>query len=393
VSLTGVPLLILLALITAGIPVGYVRRRRMGRLPSVATVVGAQLAAIALTAAFANDYGDFYPTWRDLFGSVHAGADTASLNFGGPGAAASPGPRSHAAHHPAPDQLDAAGAAALADTLHPTGWAPRAARAQRGAVVSLPIPGDGGRPAQDVLAYLPPQWFAGGPAAAALPIVEVLTGYPGTPHTVVDKLHAPQVLLDAINAGTAHPMVLVITRPVEPFPRDTECLDVPDGPSTFHYLSADLPAAAATILHLHPAALGAIGYSTGGYCALKLAMQDPARFVAGGSMSGYYHSLPEASSGNLYGPDAAVTRQQNDLDWRLHHLPAPATSVMIATARDERYDDGYAAAQGFLALVHAPMSAAEIVLPHGGHNFGTWTAEFPRLLSWMDARLQAAAAR
>jgi hypothetical protein len=258
-------------------------------------------------------------------------------------------------------------------------------------VVSLPVPGDGGRAPQDVLAYLPPQWFAGGAQAANLPIVEVLTGYPGTPHTVVDKLHAPQTLLDDLKAGTAHPMVLVITRPVEPFPRDTECLDVPNGPSTFHYLSTDLPAAAASILHLHPAALGAIGYSTGGYCALKLAMEDPTHFVAGGSMSGYYHPLPEASSGNLFGPDATVTREQNDLDWRLTHLPAPATSVMIATSHDERYDDGYAAAQSFLALVQAPMAATELVLPHGGHNFPTWDAEFPRLLTWMDARLQAAA--
>jgi enterochelin esterase-like enzyme len=260
-------------------------------------------------------------------------------------------------------------------------------------VVSLPIPGDGGRPAQDVLAYLPPAWFAGGAAASTLPMVEVLTGYPGTPHTVVDKLHAPKVLLDDMNAGTAHPMVLLITRPVEPFPRDTECVDVPNGPRTFSYLAEDLPNAAASILHVHPAALGAIGYSTGGYCALKLAMMRPGTFAAGASMSGYYHAIPEANSGDLFGPNPLAGRERNDLDWRLGHLPAPATSVMIATARDERYDDGYAAAQSFLGLVHAPMSATEIVLPHGGHNFGTWTAEFPRLLTWMDARLQAAAAR
>jgi S-formylglutathione hydrolase FrmB len=122
-------------------------------------------------------------------------------------------------------------------------------------------------------------------------------------------------------------------------------------------------------------------------------MMRPDEFTAGASMSGYYHAIPEANSGNLFGPNPVTDREHNDLDWRLDHLPAPDTSVMIATSHDERYDDGYAAAQSFLALVHAPMSATEIVLPHGGHNFPTWTAEFPRLLTWMDSRLQEAAQR
>lgn len=392
-SLTGFPLLIVLVALTLVVPV-LTLRHRPGARPLL-TIVGAQLAAVALTAALANDYGDFYPKWRDLVGSVHVGADTPTITFGGRPATPNPGStrRDRAAATTAPDALDATSATALAESLHPTNWAPRAQWADRGAVVSLPIPGDAGGPAQDVLAYLPPQWFAGGPAASRLPMVEVLTGYPGTPHTVVDKLHAPQVLLDDVNAGTVHPMVLLITRPVEPFPRDTECVDVPNGPRTFNYLATDLPNTAATILHLHPAALGAMGYSTGGYCALKLAMMRPHEFTAGASMSGYYHAIPQANSGNLFGPYPVADRERNDLDWRLDHLPAPDTSVMIATSHDERYDDGYAAAQSFLALVHAPMFATEIVLPHGGHNFPTWTAEFPRLLTWMDQRLQAAAAQ
>jgi dienelactone hydrolase len=393
VSLTGVPLLLVLGALTLVVPVLTVRRR-LGT-GALITIVAAQLAAVALTAALANDYGDFYPTWRDLFGSVRVGADTPTLTFGGhptPSAAAS-GHRAQPVRSTDPIALDPTSATTLAQSLHPTNWAPRTQWAGRGAVVSLPIPGDGGRAAQDVLAYLPPAWFAGGAAASRLPMVEVLTGYPGTPHTVVDKLHAPQVLLDDISAGTAHPMVLLITRPVEPFPRDTECVDVPNGPRTLSYLAADLPSAAEAILHLQPTALGAIGYSTGGYCALKLAMVRPGTFRAGASMSGYYHAMPEANSGELFGSDPIADRERNDLDWRLDHLPAPDTSVMIATSYDERYDDGYAAAQSFLALVHAPMSATEIVLPHGGHNFPTWTAEFPRLLTWMDSRLQAAAAQ
>jgi hypothetical protein len=59
----------------------------------------------------------------------------------------------------------------------------------------------------------------------------------------------------------------------------------------------------------------------------------------------------------------------------------------LATARDETGPDGFSSAQSFLANVRAPMSASEIVRDHGGHNFGTWSAEFPAALQWMNQRL------
>jgi putative esterase len=392
-SLTGVPLLVLLILASLAMPALMLGPRvPNSRARRVAVVLVAQLTAVAATAALANDYGDFYPSWSDLFGSVSA-ASAPAQSFGAPSGRS--GTDLNGLTQPdvidgATGELTAAQARSIATGLQPTSWSKPDQWAQRGAVVKLPSPTDGGRAPQDVLAYLPPSWFGGRPGANSMPLVEVLTGYPGTPHTVVDQLHAPQVLLDDLNNGTAHPMVLLITRPVEPFPRDTECTDVAGGPDTFGYLSNDLPLAAAKLLHLRVRAMGAVGYSTGGYCALKLAMLQPRLFAAAGSMSGYYRPLPGTNSGDLFG-GSGTERDRNDLDWRLTHLPPPHVSVMVATSKEERYDDGYAAAQTFLGQVKAPMSAQEIVLDKGGHNFGTWRAEFPRVLAWLDARLQPGA--
>src|SRR5258708_32945798 len=104
-------------------------------------------------------------------------------------------------------------------------------------------------------------------------------------------------------------------------------------------------------------------------------------------MSGYYHPVPGTNSGDLYGGSKS-DRDRNDLDWRLTHLPSPHIAVMVATSKEERYDDGYAAAQTFLGEVKAPMSAQEIVLDRDGDNFATWRAEFPRILTWLHGRLR-----
>jgi S-formylglutathione hydrolase FrmB len=383
-SLTGVPLLVVLILLSIAAPALVARAWfDEGRVRRVLVVLLAQLAAVATTAALANDYGDFYPSWSDLFGSVPTSSAT-TRSFG---AASGGGAPEVVAGGTV--ELSAAQADSIAAGLKPTDWSKRGEWATRGALVHLPSPAAGNRPPQDVLAYLPPSWFSGRPGATSMPLVELLTGYPGTPHTIVDQLHAPQILLDDLRKGTAHPMMLLITRPVEPFPRDTECTDVAGGPDTFTYLSEALPRAATEILRLRVTAMGAVGYSTGGYCSLKLAMLRSDRFTAGASMSGYYRALPGANSGDLFG-GSSTERNHNDLDWRLAHLPPPRTSVLVATSKEERYDDGYEAAQRFLGLVKGPMSAQEIVLDRGGHNFKTWTAEFPRILPWLDARLRGA---
>lgn len=391
-SLTGVPLLVVLILISVTTPALVARSWfGEGRVRRVLVVLLAQLAAVATGAALANDYGDFYPSWSDLFGSVPAASAT-TRSFGAasgglPGTGVPGGGVAPEVVAGGTGELSAAQADSIAAGLKPTDWSKHSEWATRGAVVHLPSPVAGNRPPQDVLAYLPPSWFSGRPGATSMPLVELLTGYPGTPHTIVDQLHAPQILLDDLHNGTAHPMMLLITRPVEPFPRDTECTNVAGGPDTFTYLSEALPRAATDMLRLHITAMGAVGYSTGGYCSLKLAMLRSDRFTAGASMSGYYRALPGANSGDLFG-GSSTERNHNDLDWRLAHLPAPRTSVLIATSKEERYDDGYEAAQRFLGLVKGPMSAQEIVLDRGGHNFKTWTAEFPRILPWLDARLR-----
>lgn len=392
-SLTGRSLLILLAVLAVAAPIAGVRMwsawTGRGRTAfRIGLFAVAQLAAVAVSVAAANDYGQFYPTWSDLLRLAHPSTEGSDVTVRSFGALSEPAAANAAELSPSAGDLSASDARAVAAALHPL--SPPDEWAKQGVVVRLPVPGDGGAAPQLVLAYLPPSYFSGGPGAARLPVVELLTGYPGTPTSLLGKIHAVDAQLAGLADGTVSPMVFVMTRPVEPYPRDTECMDIPGGPQNMHFLAHDVPRSAAEVLRLSVPALGVMGYSSGGYCALKLAMTFPRIFVGAGSLSGYYAAEPGAASGgDLFGGDRRV-RQEADLNWRLDHLPPPETAVVLATARDEGGRDGYRPAENFLGRVRAPMTADEIIRAHGGHNFGTWSAEFPDMLRWMDRRLKAA---
>jgi len=150
----------------------------------------------------------------------------------------------------------------------------------------------------------------------------------------------------------------------------------------------DVPASVAGVFALHPTSFGAIGDSTGAMCAVKLAVMDPQRFNAAVSLSGYFHAITDFTTGDLYG-GSTTTRNMNDIMWRLQHLPLPAVSLLVATSLTEKGADGHGAAQRLLALVRAPMSADELVLSRGGHNFETWTREIPSALRWFGWHLTA----
>jgi S-formylglutathione hydrolase FrmB len=372
VSLLGTPLLVVLALLTVATPAAIllvwprVRGPRAVQVGSrVGLVVVAQATALLFGGVALNDYGQFFTSWSDLLGTS---APAHVVGF----------------HHYGAD-------ASARRVLHgrtgnwATGnWATKAGAVgtTQGKIVTMQVAGPTTGLAESASVYLPPAYFAGD---RKMPMVIVLSGYPGSTMALIDRLHYPTDMLAAINSG-APPMVLVMMRPSVVYPRDTECTDVPNGPQAFSYFAHDVPDVVSGALGLHPSSYGAIGDSTGALCAAKLAVMDPQRFTAAVSLSGYFHAIGGLGTGNLYGGSKSV-RNSNDIIWRLKHLPLPHVSLLVATSLTEHGADGYGSAQQLLSLVHSPMSADEIVLNRGGHNFETWNREIPTALRWLAGKL------
>jgi enterochelin esterase-like enzyme len=393
-SLLGAPLLWLLGALTVAVPVAVcvlwsrVRGPRPVRIISRLVMIGAaQLVALCLTAAAINDYGYFYGSWSELAAGVRQ-------FVGGAAPAARPDPaRPSTGAVPSPGtgvgsaRVSAASAGSLLSRPYPS-FSAAAQWASRGRIESVTIRGGISGLRSHAFVYLPPQYFQPAYAHTWFPAAEVFTGYPGDDLNLISRMGYQNVLRRLLAQHRARPMILVLLRPSVTFPRDTECTNVPAGPQAETFFAADVPVQVAAHYRARATGWGAVGDSTGGYCATKLAMLNPGAFPAAVSLSGYYFALHDRTTGSLWG-GSSVLRDLNDLHWRLTHLPAPAVSVLVCTSPAELGADGYAEARRFVAEVHAPMVADLLTVPHGGHNFATWDEELPGALSWLSGKLPA----
>ncbi|MFC6084403.1 alpha/beta hydrolase [Sphaerisporangium aureirubrum] len=353
--------------------------------PAVAGRVGVLAGTQALTlmalGLLVNNYFGFYGSWSDLLGTGSAPVP-AVREVEAPDSA----PRGVA---PAPEEVNPGGRAHGIQVIRSANvYIPGKTHKSAGRLSEVMIPGAATGLSTLAYIYLPPQYFAKEYENTRFPVIVGLTGYPGDPRNLISRMNMPAVAARAIEEGRMPPTVLVLTRPTVAPPRDTECMDVPGGPQVESYFTRDLKRAVAGSLRVATTAAGwgVLGGSTGGYCALKLSMRHPEAYSAAVSLSGYFQSPVDATTGDLFGGSRRL-RNENDLMWRLSHLPHPPVSVLVTTSRQG--ESNYLSTLRFLDAVRSPMRAASLILPSGGHNFTTWNRELPQALPWLARRLDA----
>ncbi|MDQ6641342.1 MAG: esterase family protein [Actinomycetota bacterium] len=376
-TLTGTPFLLLLVALMVLAPVATLLLwNRIAGPAVVRTVsrlgllVACQVLAVSTLAASVNDYAYFYGSWSEVFSS-------AGLMVGG-----APQFSTHTALMPA-NTLSPYGRLSAQPDRH---FSSPAQYRSRGQLAKVQINGSISQLSTPAYVYLPPQYFQARYAHTSFPASLVITGYPSTHKMLVKRLQMHNVLLHQLQHHRAGPMVLVMMRPDVTFPRDTECTDVPGGPQVQTFMAQDIPTVIGHRYRVNARGWGAIGVSTGGYCATKIAMTYPSTFHAAVSISGYYFSLLDRSTGDLWG-GSRVVRNLNSPTWRLAHLPAPPISLLITSSRGQLGLEGLSDMQRFVAHARPPLSITTLVERSGGHNFNTWKSELPMTLSWLYAHL------
>jgi enterochelin esterase-like enzyme len=364
VALTSPALVAVLCVVTAALLVSVLRwwDRLAGRgarpvLLRVAALCAVQLSLLSLIFVVVNQSAEFYASWSDLLGTdTGGGAITAT----GTGSGHVAGYRSgHTT-----SQVIVTGSSGVA-AAGPRG----AGGTDGGRLQAVRIRGQLSGLAARGYVYLPDGYSGASDRALRLPVVIVISDQVGggqaAPYSA-GRLSAAAA--SQIAAGRLAPLILVML-PARFGHRDQGCLNVPGGVQAATFFAQDLPDALRSAYRVgpQPSRWGLMGDSSGGYCALQLAMTSSAAFSAAVLPPGRYTAPP----GRGLDGGSPQLRAQHNLSWLLRHQPMQPISVLFA---------GHGSAQPFLSLASAPMRAASTGLAGGERGLAP-------LLDWIGRTL------
>ncbi|RGD60869.1 esterase [Kitasatospora xanthocidica] len=345
----------------------------LGRIGLLTVVQASVLAVLALSVN--NSFG-FYTSWDDL------------LSPGGAKLALA-GNENHRGGTPVPDALVQPTTEGGLETITNL---PKGPPEEVGRIESVRVSGKETGFSDQMFVYLPPAYFDPKLTLVRFPVLLAIAGYPGTTLNLLHELPLAQTAIELQRSGKMPPTVLVMARPAVVPSRDTECVDVPGGPRTETWFVKDVPEAILSAYRVGRTAgsWGTLGYSTGGSCALRLAMRFPNVYGSAASLHGDFTVRQDNyTGGDLFNGDKALA-QQHDLGWRLQNLPVPALNVLAVSTRAE---GDYPQTVQFVDLATRTAAANpqfkidSLYLDDGGHNFDSWTRELPATLEWLGSHL------
>lgn len=333
------------------------RGPRPWRLAQQAGVVLlAQLLAVSSVALSVNDKYSFYVSWSDLLGSPPSAGPIV----------ASTGGRL---------QLRPEHSRALPDGQREVDLRVRGTRSHAVGLVRV---------------YLPPGYDSPANAHRRYPVVELIAGYHENPESWDTAFDLPEVLAPLHEAGRVRDFIGVAPQVDLAGDRDLECNDVPDGPQAETWIGADTRDLVLSRFRAVPAraAWGIVGYSSGGYCAVKLLLHHPTWYHSVVAMDSSFYAIKDGSTGELWGGDP-VRRERNDVIWLLRHGEHPDSDVLVFVSRQD--GESYRPTLDLLAAAAPPMRTSSLVVDRGGHNLRALSQALPQMLAWLSAHLQDSA--
>ena len=225
--------------------------------------------------------------------------------------------------------------------------------------------------------HVPDEYLLPANANVSYPVIVLISGYPGKTFSWISYMKILDVQRQAIRDG-AEPAILVIPE-VNIWGRDLECQDLPKQPKIGQYLTQDLPVLVKNTWRARTSqnAWGVAGVSSGGFCAHSLTTRFPNVFHAGASISGdvvptgkYFDKMPNGTKPGAVLPALAA---------------APNVALLATSSKADKLS--YPPLKKLMAAYRAPTTLTTSVSQTGGHNFNTWSKQFPLMFSWFSAVL------
>ncbi|MFI6642234.1 alpha/beta hydrolase [Streptomyces sp. NPDC050504] len=323
----------------------------------------AQVTAIAVVFVMVNNTNSLYGTWEDLLGTgdhVNSALDLGPDGMGGQRLAALP-------------KVEQKFSDVHEDVM---------GKGVRMTELSGRISGAAG----EVYVWLPPQYDDPAYRNKKFPVVEMFPGFPGSPKAWFGTLKVQRQLKPLMERGEVAPFILVAPRTTL-FPReDHSCANIPGKVNADSWLTVDVRKMITDNFRAieKPEGWALAGYSAGGHCAAKLALQHPDRYSAAVSLSGYNDPAAERSS--LIKDDQAL-RDANNPRLILRAANAankpPRVSLYVSGARNDGYEAG-------LALQREAQSPTLVAVKQieGAHDTGLWKRQVPEAFQWLTQQMR-----
>lgn len=237
--------------------------------------------------------------------------------------------------------------------------------------------------AHQVLVWLPPQYQDRRDQNSRFPVLMVLPGQPSTPQATFRHFDFGSVATQAINGGRVKPFVAVFPPLMTNPPRDTECTNVPGGPQAENWLTRDVYRYVNQQLRVTRTPWSTIGYSTGAFCAAKLLLKHPQQYSAAVGLGGYYQTLTDKTTGDLFGRRRKVEYGNSPL-WLYRHGGLHHRDLLLVSGKQDH--GSYRSTRRFLAASHGDPGVASLTFDTGGHNYRNYRSYFPGLLAWLQTK-------
>ncbi|MFJ8201168.1 alpha/beta hydrolase [Streptomyces sp. NPDC096152] len=370
-SLTGTAFLyttVVLAAVALALPLVLWSRlpgpRALRAAARVLMLLFAQATAVTLVFVLVNNANNLYDNWADLLGTGNHVQQAADLGADGTGGIA---------YRKLPKVRQEFGPA--------EGPGMRAAGGVRVTQLKGRVSGVGA----EVYVWLPPQYDDPAYRTRKFPVVELLSGYPGSAKAWFGSLKVHEQLLPLMRSGRVAPFILVAPRTNLIAKVDTGCANIPGTVNADSWLSIDVPKMITDNFRAEPGPNGwaTAGYSAGAHCAVKLAVAHPDRYRAAVSLSGYNDPIGERAS--LAAQNVQLRRANNPYFLLRGYRRPPRVALYLSGESGDGYQAGVALEQ----IAKPPTTVRVVFLPRsaGGHSMALWRPQVPTVFRWLTAEL------
>jgi len=312
------------------------------------SLVGLQFFVLAFIFVAVNRSGEFYSSWSDLFGLDKAsGSVVASVDTGGS--------RLQPVVVTSRTPVTVPGNKAASGVLQTVTFNGQISDISVGGEVFLPA---GYRPGRPVRHY---------------PVLVEISNNLTNPSSPYGGLRLAESAAQQIATGQLEPVIIVMV-PASVSRADQGCLDVapqaatgsaPAAPAIMAatFFTQDLPAIVESQYGAssNSANWGLLGDSSGGYCALQLALTNSWVYSAAVAPDGAY-THPPGPGVNAGSPELKL---QDNLQWLLRNQPMQPVSVLFTSSGSSSLSSA-GSAQPFMAMATRPMRVSTLVVGGGG---------------------------